>query len=278
MICLGAIAQLGERRAGSAKVVGSSPTSSTFANRKPGGARGDDRCAVRTRAVLRAASVRGARCLARGRGRSDRRVPSARRKHQRQPVAARHRQPTRIGHAREVVPRPGERHEPDRAARLQRQADRTQVRGGRQRSRGRRREGLECRLGAQPAHAPGRLGAEQGPEDRLPVGHARRPTRRTLHRRSAEDHRCSRPRQAGRPGGGDRRPAGSEGLQTLHRVERADRDHRRDGDPDARLRDDRLDAAADPQRDPRTAHVAGDHPPARSSSPRSRRWRRRWPR
>ena len=62
---------------------------------------------------------------------------------------------------------------------------------------------------------------------------------------------AGQPCQGRRTGGGDRRAAGSEGLQALHRDQRADRDHRRDDHPDVRVRDDRLDAAADPQRDPR---------------------------
>ena len=58
-------------------------------------------------------------------------------------------------HAREVLPRPGQRDEPDRAARAQRQADRPQVRERGQPGGRRRRQGPERRLGRQPAHPQG---------------------------------------------------------------------------------------------------------------------------
>ena len=83
----------------------------------------------------------------------------------------------------------------------------------------------------------------------LPVGDARGQPGRTVGRRSADDHRRRRPRQGGGPAGRDRGPARPEGLKAVDRVQRADRDHRGDGDPHAHLRHGRLDAAADPQRD-----------------------------
>ena len=90
----------------------------------------------------------------------------------------------------------------------------SEVREAVERSGRRRGEGAERRVGGQPAHAAGRLGAQQGPGDRLPVGDARRSARRAVGRRRADDHRRGRePGQGGGARGGDRRPARPEGVQ-----------------------------------------------------------------
>ena len=73
---------------------------------------------------------------------------------------------------------------------------------------------------------------------------------------------AQRPAAVGGDRGPDGRPARSEGVQAGDRVERADRDRRRDGDPHVRLRDRGRDGAAHLQRDrgPRRDAVDRLHP------------------
>ena len=78
------------------------------------------------------------------------------------------------------------------------------------------------------------------------------------------DRRRGRPGQGRGAGGGDGRPARPEVVKARHRVERVDRDRRRDGDPHAHLRHRRRDAAADPERGRRACADARDHPHARA--------------
>src|SRR6185437_6361366 len=93
-------------------------------------------------------------------------------------------------------------------------------------------EGRARRRCREPADPAGRLGAQQGRLDGLPLRDARRQPRAALRGRSPDDHRRRRQTgEGGRARGGDRRPARAEGLQTEDRVERARRDHRRVRDP-----------------------------------------------
>src|ERR1700722_4615360 len=84
---------------------------------------GHDRCTLRAGAVLRPASLLAPHRLAGGGGGAGGGVSPPRRQHQRQPVAARNRQPERQRRAQQVISRSGQRDQPDRAARQQREAD-----------------------------------------------------------------------------------------------------------------------------------------------------------
>ena len=131
------------------------------------------------------------------------------RQHERQPVAAGDRQPARDRHAGEVVPDSGERHEPDRAARAERQADRLEVRERGQPGRRRPGQGAERRLGRQPADPAGRLGSEQGQGDRLPVGRRSRSARARCPSRTRRTSSTPRPSRRRRPGSRSRPAASS---------------------------------------------------------------------
>ena len=123
----------------------------------------------------------------------------------------------------------------------------------------------ERRLGRQSAHARGRLGAQQGPGDRIPDRRSQGQSRLAVGGAGAGHHRRGRQTGGGRRAGGpDRRAARPEGLQDRHRVQRADRDHRRGDHPDVHVRDGRRDARPDHHRDLRAAVDARDHPHARS--------------
>ena len=80
-----------------------------------------------------------------------------------------------------------------------------------ERSGRRGREGAERRVGRQPAHARGRVGAQQGPDHRLPVGDAVR-SARASSRRTTRSGSSTRPRPRARRGCRWRR-AGSSGRR-----------------------------------------------------------------
>ena len=241
------------------------------ARRRLGSVACHDRRPLSHRALLRRAPGRRARGLDRRRGRARRRLPPARRPHERRPVAARHGQPAGHRRARALVPRAGERDEPDRPPRPERwQADRLEVRHRGAAGRRRGRQGATRRVRRLPAHAAGRGRVEQGPVDGLPDGRPRREPGRPLGRGRGGDHRRGEgARRGGRPGRPDGRAARPEGLPARHGVERARRDHRRDGDPRLHLRHDHGDARADPHGDRRAGDDARDRPDARSRPDRA---------
>ena len=206
-----------------------------------------------------------------GRARGD--LAPARRQHQRQPVAAGNRQPARDQHPGEGVPQSGERVEPDRAACRRTASSPTPTNANAVNS-----------AAAAVAKAPdvasvvnpltpqgaaalskdqstGYLSVTLSVSSRLAVG-----ARRAEHHR-----RCRQAGEGRRPGGADRRTARPEGLKALDRVERAGRDHRGDGDPDAHVRNDHRDAAADRHGDLRAADDARDHQDARTRGDRADR-------
>ena len=90
--------------------------------------------------------------------------------------------------------------------------------------------------------------AQQGQEDRLHLGGARRRPGEHHRGRGQRGARRRRPGEEGRPAGGHRRLRRPGAVQAGHRRQRQDRDRGRDGDPAARVRLRRGDGAADPHR------------------------------